>query len=142
MEIFEQFLERRYNLIQKISYRAEKMVPPSLHEDFVELRRLNKNVQIKIEIRKKNRFEKKLSERVKDLFELERKYPDLSNDKEYMNLKYEIIDIENILKKSNTYYNQVTSKFNKKRDKFPYQIIAEICRLNRENYFFLNKYLT
>lgn len=66
-------------------------------------------------------------------------YPELGSQSAFMSLQKELIDTENRIALARQYYNDITTFYNARTEKFPDMFIAKIAGLKRQKLFQLDK---
>lgn len=84
-------------------------------------------------------FEYDLTLTINDIFNLGNKYEDLKMDTNFLELRKEIDDVENILEQRTTTYNEMIRQYNKNIDSFILKPLAKIFGYQPANIFVVEK---
>jgi len=79
--------------------------------------------------------ENMLSGALKTLFAVSENYPNLKSNENFLELQRELSDTENKIQAARRFYNSVVQELNTKIESFPSNIVANIFRFKKENFF-------
>ena len=84
---------------------------------------------------KKMEYENKISSLLKKIFAVAENYPELKASENFLQLQYELSDIEAQIAAARRAYSQVITDYNNAVEMFPSNILAKIMGLKREKVF-------
>ena len=90
------------------------------------------------EISEQQNAEQQLNSALTRMFALAEQYPTLKASQNFLHLQNELGDIEDTIEKSRRYYNGSVREYNYAIQSFPQNIIANIFKFKRRNFFELN----
>lgn len=128
------YLKQRSDLIPNI---LESVKGYSKHEkDTFEKVTKARNAVLKADTKEAEiEANKKLGTAINKFFLLQEAYPDLKADQNFMNLQYNLKEIENNISISRQNYNKSVLKYKNRIDMFPSNIVANIFNFKPEMFF-------
>src|SRR3989338_1733652 len=76
-----------------------------------------------------------LSGTLKSIFALSENYPNLKANENFLELQREISDTENKIQASRRFYNNTTMDYNTKIESFPVNMVAEVFKFTKNEFF-------
>ncbi|MCH2194108.1 LemA family protein [Kordia sp.] len=128
-------LKKRYDLIPNLVETVKQYMnhEKDLLENITALR--SKLMTQPIDKSERHLLENKLSQGLQQLNVSVENYPDLKANENFLNLQYNLNEIESQLSASRRAYNASVLDYNNGLDKFPSNIIANIFNFRREEFF-------
>jgi LemA protein len=132
-------MKRRYDLIPNL---VETVKGYAAHEkntlDAV-IKARNAAISATGDISSKAQAENALFGTLKSLFALSENYPNLKANQNFLKLQRELIDTENKIQASRRFYNSNVLSLNTKLDMFPSNIIGEVFKFTKQEFFKLDE---
>ena len=131
----EVMLKKRYDLIPNLVETVKKYMnhEKDLLENITALR--SKLITSSLEKPKRIALENELSKGLSQLNISVENYPDLKANENFLNLQYNLNEIESQISASRRAYNASVLDYNNGLDKFPSNIIAGFFNFKREEFF-------
>lgn len=128
-------LKRRYDLIPNLIEAVKGYVQheQGTFQKVVEARNAAMNQSGSVE--DKAKAENMLSSTLKSIFALAESYPDLKANQNFLKLQDELSDTENKIQASRRFYNGNARDFNIKIEVFPNNLIVNILKFKKFDYF-------
>lgn len=130
------YLKKRYDLIPNLLETVKGYVKHE-RETFENVIKARSQA-MQAPINEKAQAENALSGTLKSLFAVAENYPELKADTQFSKLQQQLQSIETELSQARKYYNAVVKSFNTKVDIFPDNIIANMMKLEKKQYFELD----
>lgn len=132
------YLKKRFDLLPNLISTLKKYL------------QYEQNVLLKVtELRSQAEFSEKQSEKIEVSNEITKvlgglnltieNYPDLKADKQFLNLQYELANIEDMLSAARRAYNASVTSYNNKIQQFPASLIAKIRKDQRQQLLIIPK---
>lgn len=131
-------LKRRYDLIPNLVNTVKGY---ATHESgtFEKITQARSNAMNAQGIEEKAKTENMLSGALKSLFAVTENYPDLKANQNFMELQGELSDTENKIQAARRFYNGNVRDLNIKIESFPSNIIANLFRFTKREFFELEE---
>lgn len=117
VETVKQYMNHEKGLLERITALRSKLVTPSIDKS------------------ERNTLENELSKGLSQLNVSVENYPNLKANENFLNLQYNLNEIESQLSASRRSYNAAVLDYNNGLDKFPSSIIANFFNFKREGFF-------
>jgi len=127
-------LKRRYNLIPNI---VETVKGYAAHEDvvFTKVTEARTKALGATSMQDHAAAENMLSGALKSLFAVAENYPQLKANENFMQLQNELVDTEDKIQAARRFYNGNVRDLNIKIDQFPSNLIANVFKFQKEEFF-------
>ena len=127
-------LKRRHNLIPALveTVKAYSTHERSLFIEVTEKRAKSEGIE---NLREKATAETDLSGMLKNIFAVVEDYPDLKANVNFLDLQYQLKEIEDSLQYSRRYFNGTVRDYNIRVESFPGNIVALIFNFNVKDFF-------
>lgn len=127
-------LKRRYNLIPNL---VETVKGYATHERelFEKVTKARTSAMQAKTVKEKGAAENMLSETLKSLFAVAENYPDLKASANFLELQRELRDTEDKVQAARRFYNTNTRDLNIKIESFPANIIANLFKFKKADFF-------
>ena len=117
VQTVKQYMEHERELLENITALRSKLLTPSLAKS------------------ERNNLESQLTQGLQQLSISVENYPDLKANENFLNLQYNLNEIESQLSASRRAYNAAVLDYNNGLDKFPSNIVAGFFNFKREEFF-------
>ena len=127
-------LKRRHNLIPALveTVKAYSLHERSLFNEVTEKRAKSEHFE---SLREKATAETDLSGMLKNIFAVVENYPDLKANVNFLDLQYQLKEIEDNLQYSRRYFNGTVRDYNIRVESFPGNIVALIFNFKVKDFF-------
>lgn len=131
-------LKRRHDLIPKLVDVVKQYADfeAATLETITELR--NQSIGVD-KVKEKGEIELGIGKGLHRLFALVEAYPDLKANQSFLDLQYNLTEVENTLQYARRYYNGAVRKFNIRVETFPDLYIARFFKFSLADYFYFHE---
>ncbi len=131
-------LKRRYNLIPNL-VEAVKGYAKHERETFQKVTEARTMAMGAGTVEKQGKAENMLTGALKSLFAVSENYPDLKANQNFLDLQNELSDTENKIQAARRFYNGNVRDLNTKIDIFPSNVIADMFKFKKRDFFELDE---